>query len=63
MNKVGLSLGPEVPLHSGRAVHLAPPLTGDAAELEAFAGHRLGVRVHLRTGPMALVHWRRENLL
>lgn len=56
VNKVGLSLRSEVPLHRGGAVHLAALLTGDAAQLEALSRHRLGVRVHFCTGSVATVH-------
>ncbi len=56
MDKIGLSFGPEVPLDGGSAVHLTPPLAGDAAKFEARACHCLCVRVHLCTGPVTLIH-------
>lgn len=55
MIKVGLSFPPEVPLHGGGAVHLAPPFAGDAAQFEALARHGLCVRAYLCTGPMTTV--------
>lgn len=57
MDKVGFSFGPEVPVDGGGAVHLAPPLAGDAAQFEVLARHRLRVGVHLGTGPVTLVHF------
>lgn len=60
-NEVRLSLGPEVPFHGGRAFYLAPPLAGDAAQFEALPCYRLRVGVHLRTGPMTLVHCSTED--
>lgn len=60
-NEIRLSLGPEVPFHGGRAFHLAPSLAGDAAQFEAPPCYRLRVGVHLRTGPMTLVHCSREE--
>lgn len=56
VDKAGLPLGPEVPLDVGVSFHLAPPLAGDAAQLEALPHHGLGVRVHLCTGAIAPVH-------
>lgn len=52
--KVGLPFAPEVPFDGGGRLHLAPPLAGEAAQFEAFARDRLGVRVRLCTGPTAV---------
>lgn len=56
MKKIGLPIGPEVPVDGGGSLHLAPPLAGDAAQLEASAGHGLGVRVHLCAGGVTPAH-------
>lgn len=53
MKIAGFPFGAEVPVHGGGGLHLAPHLTGDTAQLEALASHRLRVRVHLCTGGLA----------
>lgn len=57
IDKLWFSFGHEVPLDSGRGVHLSPHLAGNAAQLEALAGHCLCVRVHLSTGSIDQVHY------
>lgn len=61
MDKVGLSFRPEVPLHRGRAAHLAALLAGDAAQFEALPCHSLGVRVHFCAGSVATEHCQRKT--
>lgn len=47
MGEVLLARSFEVPVDDGDGLHLAPPLAGDAAQLEALVGHGLRVRVQL----------------
>lgn len=60
-NEIRLSFGPEVPFYGGGGFHLAPFLAGDAAQFETLPCHRLCVGVHLRAGPMTLVHCCRKT--
>lgn len=63
VNKLDFSFGPEVPFDAGIAFYLAPSLARDATQFEARVRHRLCVGVHLRTGPMTLVHcWDRQTV-
>lgn len=47
VGEVQLAESFEVPVDDGDGLHLAPPLTGDAAQLEALVGHGLRVRLQL----------------
>jgi len=62
VKKVRLPFGPEVPFDGGGSWHLTPPLAGDAAQFEAFAGHGLCVRVHLCTGAITPVRCGKNNM-
>lgn len=52
----------KVPVDRGHGGHLAPHLTGDAAQFKAFMGHSLCVWVHLHTGSMAKRHYRVKRM-
>lgn len=53
VRELGLIFSLEVPVDAGRGGHLAPHLTGDAAQFEAFHGNGLCVRVQLHAGSVA----------
>lgn len=53
MGEVHLIGSFEVPVDGGRGTHLAPHLTGDATQFEAFVSDGLCVRVHLHAGSTA----------